>query len=298
MDRSAIEAWKEAAILTCDANGVGLLLKRMNILVCIKQVPDTAEVKIDPRTNTLVREGVRAIVNPFDLYAVEESLRLRERCGGRVTAVSMGPPQADRALREALAMGVDEAVLLTDRAFAGSDTWATSYTLAAAIRRLGGADIILFGKQAADGDTAQVGPGVAAHLDLPQITYVRRVVSVDRAAVGLPGGGLLVAERMLENGFETIRTPLPCVLTVVKEINDPRLPSLAGVLRARSAEVIRWGVRDLDADPAQLGLSGSPTRVLRIFPPKSRSGGAMIRGTPAEQVAVLVGKLQVIVGGK
>ena len=271
----------------------------MNILVCIKQVPDTTEVKIDPRTNTLVREGVRAIVNPFDLYAVEESLRLRERCGGRVTAVSMGPPQAERALREVLAMGVDEAVLLTDRAFAGSDTWATSYTLAAAIRRLGGADIILFGKQAADGDTAQVGPGVAAHLDLPQITYVRRVVSValELPSAGVSGGGVLVAERMLENGFETIRTPLPCVLTVVKEINDPRLPSLAGVLRARSAEVIRWGARDLDADPAQLGLSGSPTRVLRIFPPKPRSGGAMIRGTPAEQVAGLAGKLQEIVAG-
>ena len=261
----------------------------MKIIVCIKQVPDTADVKIDPRTNTLVREGVRAIVNPFDLYAVEEAVRLRERHGGRVVALSMGPPQAERALREVLAMGVDEAVLLTDRAFAGSDTWATSYTLAAAIRRLGAADVLLFGKQAADGDTAQVGPGVAAHLGLPQITYVRRVVSC--------ADGALVAERMLESGTETIRAPLPCVLTVVKEINDPRLPSLAGVLRARAATVTRWGVRDLDVEPARLGLDGSPTRVVRIFPPKPRVGGLMLKGDPAEIVADLVGRLKDVMAG-
>lgn len=256
----------------------------MKIVVCIKQVPDTADVKIDPRTNTLVREGVRAIVNPFDLYAVEEAVRLRERHGGRVVALSMGPPQAERALRDVLAMGVDEAVLLTDRAFAGSDTWATSYTLAAAIRRMGGADLLLFGKQAADGDTAQVGPGVAAHLGLPQITCVRRVVSC--------ADGALVAERMLENGHETIRSSLPCVLTVVKELNDPRLPSLAGVLLARSANVARWGARELDVESARLGLDGSPTRVVRIFPPKPRTGGQMLTGGPAAVVADLVERLK------
>ena len=269
----------------------------MNIIVCIKQVPDTADVKIDPRTNTLVREGVRSIVNPFDLYAVEEALRLRERHGGRVTAISMGPPQAERALREVLSMGADEARLLTDRAFAGSDTWATSYTLAMAIRRLGSADVILFGKQAADGDTAQVGPGVAAHLDLPQITYVRRVVSVEKGASQAGTGGSLVAERLLESGYETVRTSLPCVLTVVKEINDPRLPSLAGVLRAREAAVPRWGAKDLATDPKQLGLDGSPTRVVRIFPPKPRTGGVMLQGTPDVLVAELAEKLKDVVAG-
>lgn len=261
----------------------------MKILVCIKQVPDTADVKIDPRTNTLVREGVRAIVNPFDLYAVEEALRLRERHGGTVTALTMGPPQAEAALREVLALGVDEAILLSDRAFAGSDTWATSLALAAAIRRLGGADLLLFGKQAADGDTAQVGPGVAAHLDLPQITYVRRVVEVEPGAV--------TAERLLENGCETIRSSLPCVLTVVKEINDPRLPSLAGVLRARRASVTCWRASDLGVEPAKLGLEGSPTRVVRIFPPAVRPGGRRLTGDPAAMAAELAEHLKAFVAG-
>jgi electron transfer flavoprotein beta subunit len=266
----------------------------MRMIVCIKQVPDTADVKIDPRTNTLVREGVRSIVNPFDLYAVEESLRLRERVGGRVTALSMGPPQAEQALRDVLAMGVDDAVLLSDRAFAGSDTWATSYTLAMAIRKLGGADLLLFGKQAADGDTAQVGPGVATHLDLPQITYVRRVVSVDAGKAA--GAGTLVAERLLDNGHETIRSSLPCVLTVVKEINEPRFQSLSGLRRARTAVIPRWGAKELAADPARLGLDGSPTRVVRIFPPKLRTGGVMLQGSPDSMVTELVEKLKDFVG--
>ena len=270
----------------------------MHIIVCIKQVPDTADVKIDPRTNTLVREGVRSIVNPFDLYAVEEALRLREKFGGRVTALSMGPPQAERALREVMSMGVDAAQLLSDRAFAGSDTWATSYTLAMAIRRLGGAAIILFGKQAADGDTAQVGPGVATHLDLPQITYVRRVVSVEKGTSPVGAGGVLVAERMLENGYETVRTSLPCVLTVVKEINEPRFQSLAGLRRARKTSVPRWGAKEIEADPKLLGLDGSPTRVVRIFPPKLRTGGVMLQGSPDAMVAELVGKLNDVVAGK
>lgn len=259
----------------------------MQIVVCIKQVPDTADVRIDPRTNTLIREGVRSIVNPFDLYAVEEALRLREAYGGRVTALSMGPPQAVQALREVLAMGVDEARLLSDRAFAGSDTWATSYALAMAIRLLAPVDIVLFGKQAADGDTAQVGPGVAAHLDLPQITCVRRVVGVEQGV-----GGALTAERLLDGGYETIRAPLPCVLTVVKEINDPRLPSLAGVLRARAAAVPCWGAQAIGADLRQIGLEGSPTRVVRIFPPKPRPGGRRLHGTPAEMAEALARELR------
>lgn len=269
----------------------------MHIIVCIKQVPDTADVKIDPRTNTLIREGVRSIVNPFDLYAVEEALRLREQTGGRVTAVSMGPPQAEQALREVLAMGVDAAVLLSDRAFAGSDTWATSYTLSRAIRRLGGAAVILFGKQAADGDTAQVGPGVATQLDLPQITYIRRIVSVEPGQTDTGTGGVLIAERLLETGCETVRTSLPCVLTVVKEINEPRFQSLAGLRRARQAVVTRWNAKDLEADPKLLGLDGSPTRVVRIFPPKLRAGGVMLQGAPEDMVSELVGKLKDVVAG-
>ena len=271
----------------------------MNIIVCIKQVPDTADVKIDPRTNTLIREGVRSIVNPFDLYAVEEAVRLREKYGGKVIALSMGPPQAEQALREVIAMGADEGVLVSDRAFAGSDTWATSYTLYKAIQRLGGAAIILFGKQAADGDTAQVGPGVATHLDLPQITYVKKVESVEPGTSPNGTGGSLTAERMLETGYETVRTSLPCILTVVKEINEPRFQSLAGLRRARKAVVPRWGAKELEADPKLLGLDGSPTRVVRIFPPKLRAGGVMLKGSPAEMVAELVGKLKdVVAGGK
>jgi len=257
----------------------------MKIVVCIKQVPDTNDVKIDPKTNTLMREGVAAVVNPFDMYAIEEALRLRDRVGGTVIALSMGPPQAENALREAISMGVNEGILLSDRAFAGSDTWATSYTLAQAIRKIGDADLILFGKQASDGDTAQVGPGVATHLDIPQITYVRKVDEI--------GDGKIVAERMLEEGYETIRASLPCALTVVKEIAEPRLPSLKGKIAAKKAEITVWKASDIDADPAKCGLNGSPTKVARIFTPKARAGGQMIEAeTVEEQVAILVERIK------
>ncbi len=256
----------------------------MHIVVCIKQVPDTHDVKIDPKTNTLMREGVQSIVNPFDMYAIEEALRLRERLGGTVTAISMGPPQAESALREAISMGVDKAILVSDRAFAGSDTWATSYTLSMALRKIGDYGIVLFGKQASDGDTAQVGPGVATHLDLPQITYVRKIEAVD--------DGQIVAERLLESGYEVIRSPLPCVLTVVKEINEPRLPSLKGKMAARKAEVVKWTAADIGGEPAKLGLDGSPTKVVRVFTPPARKGGQMLAGEPPEMVRKLVAALR------
>lgn len=227
----------------------------MNIVVCIKQVPDTTNVKIDPKTNTLMREGVESIVNPFDMYAIEESLRLRERLGGKVTALSMGPPQAQAALREAISMGVDAGILLSDRAFAGSDTWATSYALSMAIRKIGDVGVILCGKQASDGDTAQVGPGIATHLKLPQITYVRKVEEIDATHV--------TAERLLEYGYEVVESSLPCVLTVVKEINEPRLPSLKGKMAARKAEIPTWSAADIGADPEKVGLKGSPTKVVK-----------------------------------
>ena len=185
----------------------------MNIIVCIKQVPETTDVRINPETNTLIREGVKSIINPFDMYAIEEAARLKERFGGKAMVLTMGPPQAEAALREAISMGMDEAILVSDRAFAGSDTWASSYTLSAAIRKIKEFDLIICGKQASDGDTAQVGPGIAAHLDLPQITYVKKIEECTQDK--------LRAERLMEEGFEIIETPLPALITVVKEINEP-----------------------------------------------------------------------------
>lgn len=256
----------------------------MHFVVCIKQVPDTHDVRINPETNTLMREGVESIINPFDMYAIEEAIRLRERLGGTVTALTMGPPQAETALREAIAMGVNQGILVSDRAFAGSDTWATSYTLSKALAKIGDYTIILFGKQASDGDTAQVGPGVATHLDLPQITYVRKIEEVDESRI--------VAERLLETGFESIESPLPCVLTVVKEINEPRLPSLKGKMAARKAEIVKWTAEDIGGDPEKLGLNGSPTKVVRIFSPPPREGGEIITGEPDEIARILAGKLK------
>lgn len=260
----------------------------MHIVVCIKQVPDTHEVKLDPETNTLMREGVAAIVNPFDMYAIEEALRLRDKLGGTVTALTMGPPQAETALREAISMGVNTGVLVSDIAFAGSDTWATSYTLAQAIRSFDEApSVILFGKQAADGDTAQVGPGVAAQLDMPQITYVRKIEEIDESQI--------VAERLLETGFEAIESSLPCVLTVVKEINEPRLPSLKGKMAARKAEIQKWSAADIGAEAEKTGLMGSPTKVVKVFTPPPREGGEVLTGEPREVAQQLAAKLRDII---
>jgi len=256
----------------------------MHFIVCIKQVPDTVDVKIDPKTNTLIREGVASVINPFDMYAIEESIRLKEKLGGKVTAITMGPPQAESALRDAIALGVDQGILVSDRAFAGSDTWATSYTLSMALKKIGDYSVILCGKQASDGDTAQVGPGIAAHLDLPQITYVRKIEAIDAKNV--------VAERLMEDGFEVIESPLPCILTVVKEINEPRLPSLKGKLAAKKAQIVHWKADDLACDKAQLGLDGSPTKVVKIFTPEPRQGGILFKGEPEEIVPQVVQKLK------
>ncbi len=261
----------------------------MRIVVLVKEVPDTTEVTIDRETNTLVREGVPSIVNPFDMYALEEALRIREAVGeGTVTVMSMGPPQVEKSLREALALGVDEAVLLSDRAFAGSDTWSTSYTLSAGIRKLGGADVVLCGKQAIDGDTAQVGPGVAQFLDIPQVTFVKSL-SIE--------GGRARAERMVEGGADVLDVPLPALFTVVKDINEPRLPSLKGKMRAKKAEITVWGAGDLDVDPAELGLDGSPTRVVRIFAPEARGEGTVLTGDVEETVPALVEELLPVIRG-
>ncbi|HAT72786.1 MAG TPA: electron transfer flavoprotein subunit beta [Elusimicrobia bacterium] len=252
----------------------------MNIIVCIKQVPNTTDVRIDPVTNTLIRDGVESVINPFDNYAIEEAVRLKERMGGKVTALTMGPPQAEKALREAIGLGCDEGILVSDRKFAGSDTWATSYTLACAIKKIGDFDVILCGKQASDGDTAQVGPGISAHLDIPQVTYVKKITEIsDKAAT---------VERMTEEGYDVVETPLPCLFTVVKEINTPRMPSLKGMMRAKSAKPLIWTAGDLGADPSALGLDGSPTRVVKIFTPEARKGGEMISGPTADVARELV----------
>lgn len=252
----------------------------MTIIVCIKQVPDTNNVRINPETNTLIREGVASIVNPFDMYAIEEAVRLKERLAAKTVCLTMGPPQAEEALREALSLGIDEAILLSDRAFAGSDTWATSYTLSKAIEKIGEYHLIICGKQAADGDTAQVGPGIAAHLDIPQVTYVKKIEEINDKTAKV--------ESMTEEGYEIIETPLPALFTVVKEINVPRLPSLKGKMRARQAKISAWTANDLDVDPDFLGLKGSPTQVVKIFTPPPRRGGQILTGDAAEAVGKLV----------
>lgn len=254
----------------------------MEIVVCVKQVPDTTEVKIDPTTNTLIRQGVPSIVNPFDKNAVEAALKLKEAHGGKVTVISMGPPQSREALKECLAMGADAAVLVSDRAFGGADTLATSYTLAAAVRKLGGVDLILCGKQAIDGDTAQVGPEMAEHLGLPQVTCVAGISLQD---------GVARVEREHEDGYEIIEVRLPAVLTVIKA-NEPRLPNIKGTMRASRAEIPVWTAGDLAVDGARIGLKGSPTQVRRIFTPKQRMQGVVIsRDTAREAAAELVRKL-------
>jgi electron transfer flavoprotein beta subunit len=256
----------------------------MNIIVCIKQVPETTEVRINPETNTLIREGVKSIINPFDMYAIEEGVRLKERFGGKATVITMGPPQAEAALREALSMGMDEGILVSDRAFAGSDTWATSYTLASTIKKIAVFDIILCGKQASDGDTAQVGPGISAHLDIPQVTYVKKIEEIKDTSVKV--------ERMTEEGFEIVESPLPVVLTVVKEINEPRIPSLRGMMKAKQAKITHWTAKDIEAVSENIGLTGSPTQVVKIFTPTPRQGGQMLKGEPQELAEKIVALLK------
>lgn len=255
----------------------------MEIVVFVKQVPDTTEVKIDPQTNTLIRQGVPSIVNPFDKNAVEAALQLKEKHGGKVTVISMGPPQAKDALKECIAMGADEALLISDRAFGGADTLATSYTLAAAAKKLGKVDMIICGKQAIDGDTAQVGPEIAEHLGIPQVTYVAKI-DVD--------GETVRVEREHEEGYEVIEVKMPVLLTVVKSINEPRYPTVKGTMKANRKEIPVWTVNDIEVDAEKIGLKGSPTQVRKIFTPKQRVQGEVIQAeTAREAVASLIQKL-------
>lgn len=245
----------------------------MNIIVCIKQVPDAKDVRLDPVTNTLAREGVQSIMNPYDQHALEEAVRLAEAHGGEVTVITMGPPQAEEVLRQAISCGADQAVLVSDRAFAGADTWATAYTLEKTIKTLGAFDLILCGKQAIDGDTAQVGPGLAMRLDIPCIACVQKVREV--------AGKKITVERMMDDGYDLVETEFPALLTVVKDINEPRVPSLKGKMKAKKAEIKRLTAAAIGADPACIGLPGSPTQVMKVFPPQARGEKAVFTGNPA-----------------
>lgn len=243
----------------------------MKLLVCIKQVPDTTEIRIDPETNTLIRAGVPSIVNPFDAYALEAAARIKDEQGGSITVMTMGPPQAKEALVECLGVGADKACLVSDRAFGGSDTLATSYILSEAIRaveaREGAFDVIFCGKQAIDGDTAQVGPEIAEHLDLPQVTYAVEVTA---------GEGKIVAKRENDDGYALIEMQTPCLVTVTKPAFEPRLPTIKSKMAAKRAEIACITAEDVELDLTQCGLKGSPTKVKKTFTPKVKKGGMRI----------------------
>ena len=245
----------------------------MKIIVCIKQVPNTTDIKIDPETNRIIREGVEAIINPFDTYALEESLRLKEKYGGETIVLSMGPPQAESALRETLSLGIDKTILLNDETFAGSDTLATSYTLSKAIEKIG-FDLIICGKEAMDGSTGQIGPELAETLDIPSISYVSKITEVKERKIKV--------ERMMEDHYEVLETMLPALISVTKEINEPRLPSLRGTLRAKKEKITVWNSPDLEGEKERFGADGSPTRVIEVFRPVIRKSGIILDGNVAE----------------
>ena len=258
----------------------------MNIIVCVKQTPSSDnDIRVDPKTGCLIRAGVDSGINPFDEFAIEEAVRIKERVGGSsVSALTMGPGQAHEVLREAIARGSDSAYHVCDEAFAGSDTWATSYILSAAIKKISAAkhtDLVVCGKQTNDSDTGHIGPGIATWLDWPNVAYVRKVEQVSATMIRV--------QRLMEDGYDVIEMPLPAVISVIKEINEPRIASLKGRLAARKAVIHRWDAAGLECDPAKIGITGSPTSVVRCFTPPSRSGGMRIEGSSAgEKVSKLL----------
>lgn len=252
----------------------------MHIIVCIKQVPDTAQVQIDPKTGNLIRAGVPSILNPYDHYALEKALAIKSRTGAKVTVLSMGPNQAIAVLRLALALGADEGVLLSDRAFAGSDTWATAYALATAVKKIGQYDLILCGQMAIDGDTAQTGPEMAYHLGISQLTFCESVDS---------DGQRLMAKKLIEGGHQIIEADLPILVTMTMHPDyAPKYPSFLAAHQAQGKPISVWTAADIGADPHKIGLEGSPTRVSRIFPPAGRAKGEMISGSAEEMAAKFV----------
>lgn len=263
----------------------------MHIVVCIKQTPATANIQIDPKTGTLKREGMAAAINPFDEYGIEEAVRIKERVANTVVSVlTMGPPQAEDSLRDAISRGADQAFHLCDRAFAGADTYATSYALQMGIRKIAKetklpVDLVICGKQTNDGDTGHVGPGIAAWLDFPNIAYVKKVEEVSDKSIRVC--------RMMEDGTDVLEMPLPALIAVVKEINNPRVPSLKGKMASKKAVIPKWTAADIEADKTKIGLSGSPTIVATSFNPPPRTGGLKIEGATAQEKAKnLVAKLK------
>ena len=256
----------------------------MKIIVCAKQVPDTNEVKIDPVKGTLIRDGVPSILNPDDANGLEAALAIKdEHPDTHITVITMGPPQAKDMLRECLAMGADDAILISDRAFAGADTWATSNTIASAIRKIGEYDIILAGRQAIDGDTAQVGPQIAERLRLPQVTYAEKITLNEKT---------LRINRQLEDGYEIIQVDTPCLITAVKELNTPRYMTIGKIVDACNKEIIEWNLVDLGLDEREVGLNASPTQVLKSFTPEAKGKGVVLQGNNKEIAKQLIDALK------
>ncbi|REE91323.1 electron transfer flavoprotein beta subunit [Paenibacillus taihuensis] len=261
----------------------------LHIVACIKQVPDTKIIKMNPKTNTMDRASAPAILNPYDAHAVEEAVRLKQRYGGIVSVLTMGPPPAVKAIRKCIEIGADEGYMISDRAFAGADTLATSYALTKALQKIGKEqpiDLIICGKMTIDGDTGQVGPGIARRLDIPPLTSVKKIVEIDKEK------GIAILHRKLEDGYEVVSSTLPCLFSVEKEINEVPYSSMPNMLRAARYNPHIWSVNELeDVDRTQLGLKGSPTIVSSVWAPQKPQGGHMLEGTTGEQVNQLLGIL-------
>jgi electron transfer flavoprotein beta subunit len=256
----------------------------MKIVVCVKQVPDTSEVRIDPKTGTMIREGVKSIINPDDLSGLEAALRIKDKDNSEVIALTMGPKQADNALRECLAMGVDRTILLTDRAFAGADTWVTSLVLSRAIELIE-PDLVICGRQAIDGDTAQVGPQIAEHMGVPSVAYVNEIL--------LKSDDSLLVKRMFEDGYQSIKVKTPCLLTVLKELNEARYMRVSKIYRAYKEDLIEvWDNSKLGFDPLDLGLKGSPTKVKKSYTKGVKTAGKVFDVSPKEAAKIIVDKLK------
>jgi electron transfer flavoprotein beta subunit len=255
----------------------------LDIIVCIKQVPETTEVDFDEETGRLIREGVAAVINPFDEYAIEEGLRIKERYGGSVRVITMGPPWAADALRDAIAMGADEGILVTDRVFAGADTWATGLTLSKTIEYIGKYDLIICGLKTTDGDTGQTGPEMAEQMNIPHVCYVNEISSII--------GDKVTLKRIMDDGVESLEAPLPLLITVSKDINQPRLATLRGRLKAKRAEIREISNNELGLSSGDIGLDGSFTRVVKIFEPETHEAGEVVDGTTNEVVDAIFQKL-------
>ncbi|SFH87481.1 electron transfer flavoprotein beta subunit [Tindallia magadiensis] len=260
----------------------------MKIVVCIKQVPSTNKVQLHPETNTIIRDGRQSVTNPFDTYAIEEAIQIKEKTGGQTIAISMGIPETERLLKDAVGRGIDQAVLLSDKAFAGADTLATSYTLSLGIRDLMPVDLILCGKMAVDGDTAQIGPELAEQLGIPHVTDVTEVLEVK--------SNYLICKKEIDNGYQLLKVELPALLTVVKDINMPRMPSIEGVLQSETVEVIRKDAQDLKAEISKLGLCGSPTQVVKTFMPERDSEAIEISGSTEEKAVKIKKVIEEVLG--